>query len=442
METVKRLSKLFFGPNRIGIKRFLVDLYGRFQRDSLFQNSVYLMLSTAVMAGFGFVFWIIAARIYSPTDIGFATALISATILLSNFGMLGFSAALVRYLPKSDKRNNLINSSIIIVSTATILISGGYLLGIGHFAPAFRELTQNFSYGVLFVIFMVMVSVNTLTDSVFIAYRASKYNLIVYTYFGIVKVALPLLLVSYGRYGIFFAYTGSVVVSLLLSLYFMRKHFAYHFDWTLEKKASLEMGRFSLANYVATFMSGLPTLIMPTLIVNRLGASQSAYYYMASTIAGLLYVIPTATAQSLFAEGSHDEEQIGSFVKSASKLIAVLLIPAILVLVIFGKYILLIFGKTYSAHSMQLLQILAITGIFMSINLIGTSVMKVRHQIKELVLVNFGYLVATLLLTALLLPKGAIGAGLALMGGQIFVCIEFLLLLLLQKNRRSTTRLP
>ncbi len=438
MEQLKRSYKLFFGPERVGARAFLRDLVVRFKRDSLFQNSVYLMLSTAIMAGFGFIFWIIAARAYSPADIGFATALISATILLSNFSILGFNSALVRYIPKSEKPNAIINTAIIIVAIATLIISGGYLIGIEHFAPAFKELTTNLSYALLFMIFMVMVAVNTLTDSVFIGYRASKYNFITYTFFGITKIVLPLLLIRFHAYGIFFAYTGSVAVSLLLSFYFMKKHFKYKFAWTVEKSSALKLGKFSAANYLAGFMSGLPTLIMPTLIVSRLGAEQSAYYYMASTIAGLLYIIPTATSQSLFAEGSNDEHQIASFVKSASKLIAILLVPAIVLLILLSKIVLLIFGHAYAEHSVPLLQLMAVTSVFMAINLVGASVMKVRHQIKELVIVNFGYLVVTLLLTFMLLKYGAIGAGWALMGGQIFVCLEYLILWMLWKRPRKS----
>src|ERR1044072_2454016 len=155
------------------IRSLLKEVTRRFKNDSLFRNSMFLMMSTAIMSFFGFIFWVIAARAYSPSQIGFATALISVTVLLSSLSLLGFNTALVRYLPKHKKPHNTINTAIIFTSLATLIISAVYLLGIHHFAPAFHDLTDNIGYAALFLIFMVMVTLNTLTDSVFVAYRAA-----------------------------------------------------------------------------------------------------------------------------------------------------------------------------------------------------------------------------------------------------------------------------
>jgi len=428
------ISRLSDDAKHFRVRKLTTAIVTRFKNDSLFRNSVYLMLSTAVMAFFGFIFWIIAARAYTPAQIGFATALISATVMLSSFSMLGFNTAIVRYLPRSKAPNVTISTAIISVGIATLIISFGYVLGIHRFAPAFVELADTPAYGMLFLIFMVMVSLNSLTDSVFIAYRASRYNLIVYTFFSLVKVGLPLLLVRFEAYGIFFAYIGSIVVSLLLSFWFMRKHFAYRFRWVIDKHVVKDMGKFSLANYISSFMATLPALSMPGLIVTKLGPEQAAYFYMASTIASLLYVIPQATTQALLAEGAHDEKGIMSFVKGASKLISLLLLPAVLLIFIAGHIVLLVFGKTYATESASLLNILAVTGIFMSINMVGATIMRIRHQMKELIALNASYLVITLLLAYPLLERfGVLGAGWTLLGGQLCMCMLYTLLIVFNR---------
>jgi hypothetical protein len=40
------------------------------------------------------------------------------------------------------------------------------------------------------------------------------------------------------------------------------------------------------------------------------GAEFSAYFYMDMMIVSLFYIIPTATSQSLFAEGSYSETKL------------------------------------------------------------------------------------------------------------------------------------
>ena len=118
------------------------------------------------------------------------------------------------------------------------------------------------------------------------------------------------------------------------------------------------------------------------------GAKFSAYFYLDMIIANLLYVIPTATSQSLFAEGSYGEIELKVHLKKAIKIISLILIPAILVTFLFGKYILLAFGKVYSSEGVIFLQILAISGIFLSINYICNAILNIKHKIKVIILLK------------------------------------------------------
>ena len=69
------------------------------------------------------------------------------------------------------------------------------------------------------------------------------------------------------------------------------------------------MVKFSLGNYTTELIGGLPNLVLPILITNLIGAKFSAYYYLDMMITGLLYIIPMAASQSLFAEGSYSETE-------------------------------------------------------------------------------------------------------------------------------------
>lgn len=412
------------------ILRPIRRVWSLFCADSLFRNAVYLMLSTAVMSGFGFIFWIITTHYYSSQQIGFATALISVTILISNLSLFGFNSSLVRYLLQSKDPNRMINTAMVSVSIASVLISIAYLAGINYFAPSFNMLASNPVYAILFIAFMVAVSLNVLTDSVFVAYRFSKYNLIVYTFFGITKIALPFLFLGLGAYGVFFSYTGAVLVALFLSVYFMIRKFSYKPSIIIDKMAARQMVKFSMANYFVALIAGLPTLIAPTLIVNELGAKESAYFYMASTIVALLYIIPQAITQSLFAEGSYKENESILLVKRSMRFIALLLVPAILMIFLFGRFILLIFGAEYSVNSYHLLQIMSLTGIFLAINLIISTMMKIHHQMKAYLMVNALYLLSTVALLYALIQYGTAGVCWALLGGQAFMSLCYIVILL------------
>jgi len=404
------------------------ELWSLFSSDSLFRNSVYIMLSTGVMAGFGFIFWVITTHFYNSDEIGFATTLISVTVVISSWSLFGLNSALVRYLAQSRNANQVINTAMTVVAITTAAASVIYLLGIDYFTPKYHMLVENPLYAVLFVIFMIVVSLNSLTDSVFVAYRLAKYNLIVYTFFGLTKIALPLFLISLGAYGIFFSYTGAVIVSLFLSIFFMARKFDYHLQPVIERDFVKQASHFSLASYGAGIVASLPGFLVPIFIFNEIGEKDAAYFNIASTITALIYIIPQAITQSLFAEGSFQEKDFAVFVKKAIKLIIELLVPAILAVFIFGKYILLIFGKEYSTNSYQLLQIMSLTSIFLAIALIGSTIMKIKHQMKEFILIHIVYCVATVGILYVLAPLyGTPGIAWALLGGQAFLSFCFII---------------
>jgi O-antigen/teichoic acid export membrane protein len=185
---------------------------------------------------------------------------------------------------------------------------------------------------------------------------------------SIAKLILPIFLVALGAYGIFMSMGIAIAVAFLVSLVFLILRFNYLPKPIIDRSIVKRMTKFSLGNYIAGFIGGLPVMVLPILITNSIGAKFSAYFYMDMMITSLLYIIPTATSQSLFAEGSYSETELKVQLKKAIKIISLILIPAILVTFLFGNYILLAFGKKYSYEGFILLKLLSISGIFISIN--------------------------------------------------------------------------
>lgn len=113
-------------------------------------------------------------------------------------------------------------------------------------------------------------------------------------------------------------------------------------------------------------------------------------------------------------------------IKKAVKIISLILIPAILITIFFGKYLLLLFGKEYSTGGFSLLQLLALSGVFVSINYTFGTILRVKHRIKELILISFVAALLILGLSYLFLARGLLGIGLAWMIGQAVVSLVYL----------------
>jgi O-antigen/teichoic acid export membrane protein len=189
-------------------------------------------------------------------------------------------------------------------------------------------------------------------------------------------------------------------------------------------------------NYVSGFIGSLPTLILPLMITNSVHPEMTAYYYMAMMVANVLFIIPQATSTSLFAEGSNNEKAIKEHVKKASRIIFFLIIPAIIITIFFGKYILLLLGKDYSAEGFQLLNYLALSCIFLSISSIFGSLFLVKHRMKELLVISIISAVLILGLSYLWMDKGLTGIGLAWLIGKGVTTLIYSLIYFVERKKK------
>lgn len=403
--------------------RYITKIYRHFTNDSLYRNSIYLMLSTGVMAFFGFFFWIINARLFTPEQVGLGTTLISVLSLISSISLLGLNIGIIKYLPTSNRKTEKINTSFTLVGVVSLIASFVFIIGLETFSPKLLFLRDNLFYTLLFIVFAIFSSSNTLIESVFIAYRSTGYVLIKNLIFSVGKLILPLLLISLGAMAIFISFSGATAIGFLIALIFLVKKFGYKFKLSLHTGIIVNMAKYSMANYIAGIIGTLPQMVLPIIITNKISPQQSAYFYMDMMIANLIFIIPQATTQSLFAEGSFKENEFKANIKKAIKIIALFMVPAILLTILFGNHVLLVFGKEYSSEGFRFLQLISLSGILVSINSIFGTILRVKHRIAEIVTVGSLESATVLILTYLFLGKGLYGIGLALIVGRAISCV-------------------
>ncbi len=70
----------------------------------LYRSAYLLILGAGSTSLLGFVFWVLAARNYSPEVVGVNSAVLSAMILVSGACQLGLNSVLIRYLPRAGRQ--------------------------------------------------------------------------------------------------------------------------------------------------------------------------------------------------------------------------------------------------------------------------------------------------------------------------------------------------
>jgi len=396
----------------------------------LYSNAFYLMLNTAVMSLLGFFFWMVVARFYTEAEVGLGSAIISAMRLLALISLVGLNISLVRFLPHSDKPQDLINSCYTLSSLISLVIAGIFLAGLEFWAPVLAFVTQNAIFASAFIVFTILWTLQNLVNYTFVARRRAGFVLSKNTIFSVVRLALPVLFVLFFHtFGIVASWGVAMAVALAVSIFmFLPRVQDYYKPLpTLKLNLLKDVWRYSGGNYLANLFSTCLPLILPLMVVNLLGAQQNAYFYIGWMMAGLLFAIPLAVSQSLFAEGSHFEDRLKENVTKSLKFTYLLLVPAVIVLVLAGKWLLLAFGQSYSLSALPLLWVLSLSSLPLALTHIYSGILRVTGRIKELVAI-WGFIVlAVLLASYLIMPiTGIIGIGYAWLGAQTIVAVYIL----------------
>jgi O-antigen/teichoic acid export membrane protein len=114
-------------------------------------------------------------------------------------------------------------------------------------------------------------------------------------------------------------------------------------------------------------------------------------------------------------------------VAKALRVIAIMLVPAMVVMIVGGRLILGLFGASYAAAGYGLLILLAISALPDAVSNVAVAVLRVTHRLGYSTALNLDILVVTLVGAWVLMPPlGIAGVGAAWLGAQTFGAIASL----------------
>ncbi len=379
------------------------------------------MLSNIVSGLLGFVFLMVATHSYSLQDVGIYSTLFSAMDLLVLFSMsAGFSNTIVRLVPTASQsnRNKLIFSSFVITCFVVIIMSLIFVFIIGIFSPKLIFLKDLF-YGFTFVMFTVFLTTFGLLNGVFMAFRKTQYILIRDIITNIGRIISLMLFVSFLYMGIFYSYgigtfLGIVISSFLLYKTKLVRDLKLNLDFDIIRKNF----DYIFTNYLSTIASTLPGLIFPILILSILSAEMVAYFFVAWMIFSLITQLIMSITLSFFVEGSHKENEIIKNRNKGLKASLIIATVSVLMVFLFGKFILSLFGEEY-LNSLNLLYVFTISSYLFVINKIHLVSLLIKKKMKETIFFNF-LITGSIIIsgTVLLFYFGLIGIGYGWIIGQ------------------------
>lgn len=410
-------------------------------KSPLYRNSFFLMANTVVTAGLGFFFWMVVARFYTEAEVGWGSAIISAISLLAMLSVPGFGAALIRFLPRAEKPQEMINACLTISGAIAVVLGVIFVAGLDIWSPALAFIKSNLIFAAAFILFVLAQALYGAIASVFIARRRADFVLGKSAVFSMLKIPLPILMVIFFHtFGIAASWGIAAAVAMAVALFFFVPRVQAHYKPVPSLNLGIigNMWRYASGSYFARLFDAAPGLVLPIMVVNLLGAQQNAYFYVTWMIGALLFSIPAAVGHSLFAEGAQFEGDLRSNVVKSLKFVFLILVPAVILALLLGKWLLLLFGEGYSESGLMLFRILCLSSLFIGVVRIYVSILRVEDRVRELALI-FGFKAAAALVGSyFVMPVyGMVGIGYVWFAVQGVVCL-YAILMLRRRHRGAT----
>lgn len=322
--------------------------------DPLSRGGLALLVNTGLTGALGFVYWIIAARLFSTYAVGVAGALVAATTLFAGIGQLNLSGMLMRFLPRAGKRSRrLVIITYAFAASTSALLAAASLTVLKVFASPTSALRLNMIESAAFVAAVAATAVFTIEDSVLIGLRRAIWVPVENGSFGIAKIGVLFILAPIGTA---FALFGAWMIPLTLTIPVISAVlFGRFLPSAPRPRRTARLGpairsaivRFAAGDAAGGLFTQTWTYLLPVIIAASLGSSINALYFTSFLFSSTLDQVATNFASPLTVEGAHAPDEVAALVRLALRRIFVIVLPAVLVLTAMSPWLLRAFGEEY-----------------------------------------------------------------------------------------------
>jgi O-antigen/teichoic acid export membrane protein len=322
----------------------------RSHRDVL-GNAITLASTTGVTSGLGFVYWAVAARLFSQQAVGYGSAAVSAMMLIGTTGMLGMGTVLIGELPRRKDCGGLVSAALIASAGGSLLLGFAFVILAPSISRSFYFISGTIGQQALFVAGVVVTGVSLTFDQATIGLLRGGIQLSRNIVFSIVKLLmLPCAAAVIGDrlgIGVLAAWVIGISVSLAWSAIRLWGSSIDIFpspDWALLRGLS----RTALAHNWLNLSVTIPQAIIPVLVTLVVSPAANAVFYASWTISGFMKILPVHLSIVLFAVIVADPQVMARKLRFTLRLSLLIGLPGLALLGIGAHLLLGLFGARYA----------------------------------------------------------------------------------------------
>jgi O-antigen/teichoic acid export membrane protein len=316
-------------------------------------SSASLMLSQLLTAFVGFVFWFLAARSFTQSEVGVAAAVISGISLVGAIGVMGLGTLLIREIPRHPNREmGMIAASLMASTTIGGILGLGFVLLAPALSPDLAAVRETMLVVAMVAVGAGLTSASLVLDQAVIGLLRSRLqlarNVIAALLRLLLLVALAALVSGGGTLPILGAWVGSLGLSILAMGGYaavrrsLPRVYPLHWDFLGAQRTS------ALKHHVLNLAIQLPGWAMPLVAVTVLSARTNGGFYFVWLLVGLASFIGTALTWMVYAAASRDPDSIAYWGGISLSLAAGAALVSAIGLWVLGPFVLRIFGAGYA----------------------------------------------------------------------------------------------
>jgi O-antigen/teichoic acid export membrane protein len=312
-----------------------------------------LFTTTVLTSAFGFAFWAVAARVYSPAVVGASSAAISAMQFVTIFAMLGLGTLLIAELSKRPRHS----SDYLMTALAVSALAGTvgalvFALAARRLSPAALSAVHGLFPLATFTATAAITSALLVLDNALIALARASWQVWRNLAFSAVKLLLlPVAAVVWGAgsseavMAAWLAGTGASFLVLVTLAIANRVRWLGQPRWGLLR----QFRSVALAHHWINLAQVAPRLLLPVLVAGYLSPVTNASFYAALLLVGFAYIVPNHLATALFAVASGEVDLLTRELRRTMVVFLVVAVATALIFAVAANPMLDTFGPGYDS---------------------------------------------------------------------------------------------
>jgi O-antigen/teichoic acid export membrane protein len=358
------------------------------------------MAATLVTAGVGLIYWAVAAKAYNTATVGSALSEVSTITLVSVLCQMNLTNIFPRFLPQAgaQTRKFVIGGYTVSVTLSAIAASGFAYSPYGQKFLVHTEFTRP-----IFVVSVVAFTVFTVQDAVMTGMRHTQWVPLENAGTAMGRVVLLFAFAGFpAGQGLVFAWLVPTVIAIVAVQWFLMGDAipaVMHNRLATGLPSRREFLGHAAGEYAIGIVANIVPLVLPLIVVAKLGASANALFYLPWLMNSALNLLISNITTSLVVEASTYKSRAQVLLRRAARMAFAVAITGSIGEWLFAPFLLGFLGKSYGSTGASVSHVLALAVPINVINVLFAGICRIDHKT--------GYLVVSQSVTGLGMVGGA-----------------------------------